>query len=220
MERDKPQLVVLDVTMPEVNRLSGLPCDQAHRSEDRGHHPHRQDRGGGPILGHPVRGRRVPQQADRSRAPRSADRVAAERPVTATSLAAWMTGALVVFAVVPTAFVLGREALRPAVYPGGGGAHRRGHAPERRGRRASRDRREPQDALRCAHRRARHRADAPLRGREGCGCSRAGSSSSSGSSSATPRCCAMRASGASAPTPPRCSASPARRTPSLRSSRR
>ncbi|HSO32726.1 MAG TPA: HEAT repeat domain-containing protein, partial [Labilithrix sp.] len=32
--------------------------------------------------------------------------------MTATSLAAWMTGALVMFAILPTAFVLGRESIR------------------------------------------------------------------------------------------------------------
>ena len=81
---EMPDLILLDVMLPEARRLPRLPAAQV-RPEVQGHpdhHAHGQDRGAGDGHRHPHRREPVPDQADRAReaawrrSPRSSRKVA------------------------------------------------------------------------------------------------------------------------------------------------
>ena len=61
-ERESPALVVLDVNLPRLSGLRGLPADP-RRLADADHDAHRPERRGGPGAGARPRGGRLPDQA-------------------------------------------------------------------------------------------------------------------------------------------------------------
>src|SRR5690606_14543087 len=92
-----------------AQRLPDLQGAEEDAERSAGHHPYRQERSGRPLLGHGVRGRRVPQQASRP-GRRAGEARSAHSPMTFLDALLLLAAGAATLGIAPVTYVLLRQA--------------------------------------------------------------------------------------------------------------